>query len=140
MEANEMEAGTRDEGGQALQEFKRCHDDMRSAIAVGGFELQDDVAFLSASQPFVAQGGTADVATEIVIVTLHMADEVDLDYRLYPIQRLVDRGEISGGFGQRGSGIHGMSAAGCTVGPQHTASLLVAKPHAKARSRAPPLA
>ena len=64
MEANEMEAGTRDQGGQALEEFERCHDDMRGAIAVGGFELQDDVAFLSASQPFVAQGGTGDVTRE----------------------------------------------------------------------------
>ena len=57
MAANEMEAGTRDQGGQALEEFERCHDDMRGAIAVGGFEFQDDVAFLSASQPFVGEGG-----------------------------------------------------------------------------------
>ena len=49
MEANEMEPGTRNQGSQALEEFERCHDDMRGAIAVGGFELQDDVAFLSAS-------------------------------------------------------------------------------------------
>ena len=34
------------------------------SIAVRGFELQDDVAFLSASQPFVAQGGTGDGTTE----------------------------------------------------------------------------
>ncbi len=47
-----------------MEEFERCHDDMRGAIAVGGFELQDDVACLSASQPFVAKGGTGDVTTE----------------------------------------------------------------------------
>ena len=35
MVTNEMEAGTRDQGGQALEEFERCHDDMRGAIAVG---------------------------------------------------------------------------------------------------------
>ncbi len=64
MEANEMEPGTRDQGSQALQEFERRHDDMRGAITVGGFELQDDVAFGCASQPFVAKGGTRDVATE----------------------------------------------------------------------------
>ena len=64
MEANEMEAGTRDQGGQALQEFQRRHDDMRGAITVRGFELQDDVAFGCASQPFVAKGGTGNVATE----------------------------------------------------------------------------
>ncbi len=64
MEANEMEAGTRDQGSQALQEFQWCHHDMRGAIAVRGFELQDDVAFWFASQPFMAKGGTGDVATE----------------------------------------------------------------------------
>ncbi len=64
MEANEMEAGTRDQGGQALQEFQRCHDDMRGAIAVRRFELKHDVACRSATQPFVAKGGTGDVATE----------------------------------------------------------------------------
>ncbi len=44
MEANEMEAGSRDQGGQALQEFQRCHDDMRGAIAVRRFELENDRA------------------------------------------------------------------------------------------------
>ena len=57
-------AETRDQRGQALEEFERCHDDMRGAIAVGGFEFQDGVAFPSASQPFVAQGGTGDVSAE----------------------------------------------------------------------------
>ena len=64
MEANEMEAGSRDQGGQALQEFQGRHDDMRGAIAVRGFEFQYDLSFWCASQPFVAQGGTSDVATE----------------------------------------------------------------------------
>ncbi len=53
-----------DQGSQALQEFQRCHDDMRGAIAVRGFELQDDLACLSATQPFVAKGGTGDSKTE----------------------------------------------------------------------------
>ncbi len=64
MKAKEMEPRTRDERRQAVQEFQRCHDDVRGAIAVRGFELQDDVAFRCASQPFVAKGGTGDVATE----------------------------------------------------------------------------
>ena len=64
MEANEMEPGTRDQSGQALQKFQRRHHDMRGAIAVRGFELQDDVAVWWTSQPFVAKGGTGDVATE----------------------------------------------------------------------------
>ena len=41
MEATEMEPGPRDEGGQALQEFQRGHDEMGGAIAVRGFELED---------------------------------------------------------------------------------------------------
>ena len=39
METNEMEPGTRDEGGQALEEFQRAHHEMGGAIAVRGFEL-----------------------------------------------------------------------------------------------------
>ncbi len=64
MEANEMESRPRDQGGQALQEFQRGHHDMRGPIAVGRFELQDDLAGRGAAQPFVAQGGTGDIATK----------------------------------------------------------------------------
>ncbi len=64
MEANEMEAGSRDKGSQALPEFQRCHHDMRGPIAVRRFELKHDLACRCASQPFVAKGGTGDVATE----------------------------------------------------------------------------
>ena len=49
MEANEMESRTRDERGQALEEFQRGHDKMGGAITVRGFELKDDVAGLSAA-------------------------------------------------------------------------------------------
>ena len=34
MEAKEMESGTRDECGQALEEFQRAHDEMGGAIAI----------------------------------------------------------------------------------------------------------
>ncbi len=44
MEANEMKPRTRDEGGQALQEFQRGHHEMGGAIAIRGFELEDDLA------------------------------------------------------------------------------------------------
>ncbi len=64
MEANEMESGPGDEGGQALQEFQGRHHDMRGPIAIRRFELQDDLASQCAAQPFVAQGRTGDVATE----------------------------------------------------------------------------
>ena len=63
MEENEMESGTWDEGGQALQEFQRGHHEVGGAIAVRGFELEDDLAGRGAAQAFVAQGRARDVAT-----------------------------------------------------------------------------
>ena len=64
MEANEMELGTRDERGQALEEFHRGHHEMGGAIAVRRFELKHDLAVRSPAQAFVAQGRTCDVATQ----------------------------------------------------------------------------
>jgi len=57
MEANEMEPGPRDERRHALEEFQRSHDEMSGAIAVRGFELEDNLASRGTAQPFVAQGG-----------------------------------------------------------------------------------
>ena len=65
MEANEMESGTRDERREALVEFQRGHHEMSSAIAIRGFELEDDLAGRGTAQPFVAQGRTGDIATEL---------------------------------------------------------------------------
>ena len=59
-----MGLGPRDEGGQALQEFQRGHDEMGGGIPVRGFELEDNLAGLGTAQAFVAQGGTCDVATQ----------------------------------------------------------------------------
>ena len=64
MEANEMKPGTRDEGGHALQEFQWGHHEMRGAIAIGRFQLQDDLTGRGAAQAFVAEGGARDVATQ----------------------------------------------------------------------------
>ncbi len=64
MEANEMEARTWDEGGQALQEFQWGHHEVGGLIAIRGFELEDDLAGRGAAQAFVAEGGTCDVATQ----------------------------------------------------------------------------
>ncbi len=64
MKANEMKPGPWDQSRQALKEFQRRHDDMRGPIAVRCFELQDDLAIRGSSHPFVAKGGTSDVATE----------------------------------------------------------------------------
>ncbi len=44
MKANEMEPGPGNKGGQALQEFQGCHDDMRGPIAVRRFELKHHLA------------------------------------------------------------------------------------------------
>ena len=64
MEANEMKPGTRDERREALEEFQRRHDEMGGAIAIRGFELEDDLAGPGAAEPFVAQGRTCDVAAQ----------------------------------------------------------------------------
>ena len=59
-----MKPGTRNEGSQALEKFEGGHDDMGGAVSVRGFEFEDDIAFWSAGQAFVAEGGTGDVAAE----------------------------------------------------------------------------
>ncbi len=64
MEANEMEPGTWDECSQALQEFQWAHPEMGGAIAVRGFELEDDLAGRSMAQSFVSEGGARDVTTQ----------------------------------------------------------------------------
>jgi len=64
MKANEMEPRPRDEGGQSLQEFQWGHDDMCGPIAIRRFQLKHDLAGRCAAQPFVAQGGTSNIATE----------------------------------------------------------------------------
>jgi len=64
MEANEMKPGPRNEGGQALEEFQRGHDEMSGAIGIRGFELKDDLAGSGAAQAFVAQGRARDIPTQ----------------------------------------------------------------------------
>ncbi len=64
MAANEMEVGARDQGGQALQEFQRGHDEMGGAIAIRRFELEDNLTGRGAAQAFVAQGRARDVTAQ----------------------------------------------------------------------------
>ena len=66
MEANERKSRTWDEGGPALQEFQRVHHEMGGAIAVGGFELENDLAGWGIAQAFIAQGGARDAAIQTV--------------------------------------------------------------------------
>ncbi len=74
MEANEMEPGTWDEGGQAVQEFQRGHHEVSRAITVRGFELEDDLAGRGAAQAFMAEGGARDVAAQSFECLALMAD------------------------------------------------------------------
>ena len=64
MEANEREPGTWDECSQALQEFQWAHHKMGGAIAVRGFELEDDLAGRGATQSCVAEGRARDITTQ----------------------------------------------------------------------------
>ena len=48
-----------------MEEFQRGHDEMGGAIAIRGFELEHDLTSPGAAEPFVAQGGTGDIATEL---------------------------------------------------------------------------
>jgi hypothetical protein len=62
VEACQMQARTRHQGGQALHEFQRRHDDMGGAVAPGAFELQHDIASAITLEPFVGDRGASDVA------------------------------------------------------------------------------
>ncbi len=59
-----MKPGTRDAGGQALQEFPRAHHQMRGPIAIQRFELEDDLAGQGGAQPFMAQTLAREIATQ----------------------------------------------------------------------------
>ncbi len=65
VEADEMQLGTGDERGQALQELERRHHDMGGAIVVGAFELYHDLTGPVACQPFIGDGRAADVPTKV---------------------------------------------------------------------------
>ncbi len=53
VEADQMQARTRHQRGQALHEFQRRHDDVRGAVAIGALQLQHDLACAIALEPFV---------------------------------------------------------------------------------------
>ena len=53
VEADQMQARTRHQGGQALHEFQRRHDDVRGAVAPGALQLQHDITGAIALEPFV---------------------------------------------------------------------------------------
>src|SRR4051794_2582397 len=61
MEANQMQPGTRDQCGQALQELQRRHHDMGGAVAPGTFELEHDLACAIALETLVSNRRAGDV-------------------------------------------------------------------------------
>jgi hypothetical protein len=69
-----MKPRTGNECRQALEEFQRGHPEVGGAIAVRGFELEDDLAGWCTAQACVAQGGTCDVATQAFEFLALMAD------------------------------------------------------------------
>src|SRR4051812_29158538 len=64
MEANQMQPGTRDQCGQALQELQRRHHDMGGAVAPGTFELEHDLACAIALEPLIGNGRAGDIAAQ----------------------------------------------------------------------------
>ena len=59
-----MKPRTWNECGEALEEFQRAHHEMGGAIAIRGFELEDDLTGRGTAQAFVAEGWTRDVAAQ----------------------------------------------------------------------------
>jgi len=60
-----METRAGHQGGQALHEFQRLHDDMGGAVFVRTFQLQHDLTGAVALEPFVGDGRPGDVAAEV---------------------------------------------------------------------------
>ena len=60
VESDQMQARSRHQGGQALHEFQRRHLDVRGAVAVRAFELQDDIAGAIALEPLNGDRGAGD--------------------------------------------------------------------------------
>ena len=66
MEADQMQPRTRNQRSQTLHEFKRGHHNMRGAILVGRLELQNDIAGAIAFKPLVSNGGSGNVAAQML--------------------------------------------------------------------------
>ena len=65
MEANEMQPGTGNQGGQALHELERRHHDMGGTVVVRTFELQHDITGTTAFEAFVGNRWTGNVSAQV---------------------------------------------------------------------------
>ena len=65
VEANQVQARTGKERGEALQEFQRRHHDMGGAVLIGALQLQHRLASTVALEPFVGNGRAGDIAAQL---------------------------------------------------------------------------
>ena len=64
MKADQMQARSRHQSGQALHEFQRRHPEVRGSVAPGALQLQHDVARRIFLEPLVGNRGAGDVAAQ----------------------------------------------------------------------------
>ena len=64
MEANKIESGARDQGGQSLHEFKRRHHHVGGSVSIRALELQDDIACSVTFKSLIGNRRTRDIATQ----------------------------------------------------------------------------
>ena len=64
MEANQMQPGSRHQGGKALHKLQGRHDDVGGAVAPRALELQHDLAGAIALEPLVGNGRAGDIAAQ----------------------------------------------------------------------------
>jgi hypothetical protein len=70
MESNQMETRAGHQGGQALHELQRLHDDIGGAVFVRTLQLKHDLAGAVTLEPFVGDGRPGDIAAELVVNSL----------------------------------------------------------------------
>ena len=64
MEANKVESGARDQGGQSLHEFKRRHHNVGGSVSIRALELQYDIACSVTFKSLIGNRRTRDVSAQ----------------------------------------------------------------------------
>ena len=65
MKPYEVESGPWYEGGQALHELQRGHNDVGGTVPIGAFQLQHDITSAVEFEPVIGDGGTGDIAAQL---------------------------------------------------------------------------
>ena len=75
MKPDEVEPGPWHESSQTLHELELRHDDVGSAVSVGAFQLQYDIAGTVEFESFIGDGGAGDVAAQLLelVALIHSA-------------------------------------------------------------------